>query len=101
MRSYICSSVGAEVSRAFSAPTREQPPQLALVGAQLGVARLHRREQLDHRLADVALQVAVAAPVVPASTSGIGCPVATARISIRFETPGFSSGRSAPHGPSR
>ena len=35
MRSYIASSVGADACRAFSAPTREQPLQLARVGAQL------------------------------------------------------------------
>src|SRR5579884_3826306 len=40
---------------------REQSAQLALVGPQLGVALLHGREQLDDRLADVGLQVAVGA----------------------------------------
>ena len=93
MRSYICSSVGAEVSRALSAPTREQAPQLSLVGAQLGVPLLHRREELDDGLADIALQVAVArGRRTSASTSWIERPVETERISIRFETPGFSSG---------
>ncbi len=94
MRSYIRSSVGADVSRALSAPTLQ-----AAAGARASSARssrvalLHRPEELDDRLADVALQVAVArGRRSEDSTSGIGVPVATERISIRFETPGFSSG---------
>ena len=55
IRSYIVSRVGALASRAFSAPTREHPPQLALVRAQLVVALLDRREQLDHGLGDAPL----------------------------------------------
>ena len=64
MRSYIRSSVGAEASRAFSAPTGEQRAELGFVGAQLRVARLDRLEQRDDRLADVLLEAAVAAAVV-------------------------------------
>ena len=43
MRSNIAFSVGSDASRAFSAPLREQPLQLARVGAQLPVALLDRR----------------------------------------------------------
>ena len=63
MRSYICSSVGADASRAFSAPTREQALELGRVGAQLLVALADRLEQRDDRLADVLLEGAVAAAV--------------------------------------
>ena len=38
--------------------------QLALVRAQLAVALLDRREELDDRLADVLLELAVAVAVV-------------------------------------
>ena len=66
MRSYIASSVGAEAARALSAPTREQPPELRLVGAERLVALPDRVEQLDDRLGHVLLELAVALPVVAA-----------------------------------
>src|SRR5579875_2209398 len=43
---------------------REQALQLALVGAQLAIALLDRREQRDDRLADVLLELAVARAVI-------------------------------------
>ena len=73
---------------------REQPPQLALVRAQLAVALLDRRDQRDDRLADRLLELAVAgvrrtAPRSPRAVS----PVATDMMSIRFVIPGLSSAR--------
>ena len=88
------SSVGADAARALSAPSREQPQQLGLVGPELRVALLHRREQLDDGLADVLLELAVAAVAVVRLDLARACgPEATERMSIRFETPGLSSAR--------
>ena len=48
-----------------SAPTREQAHELGLVGAQLLVALLDRRDQRDDRIRHVRLELAVALAVVP------------------------------------
>ena len=80
---------------------RQQPQQLSLVGPELGIPLLHRREQLDDRLADVLLELAVAAVSVAAPRS----PPAPGRMRPR----GCRSGSrrpacrrcAAPRGPSR
>ena len=55
MRSYIARERRRRRLARLVGAEREQPRQLAGVAAQLGVPRLDRLEQRDHRLGDVAL----------------------------------------------
>ena len=59
MRSYIAASVGADASPGSLGADGQQAQELALVLSQLEVALAHRCHQLDDRLADVLLELAV------------------------------------------
>ena len=64
IRSYIAASVGADAARALSAPTASRRSSS---GSSARSSRYRSRtgsEQLDHRLPDIALEVAVPRPVV-------------------------------------
>ncbi len=75
-------------------PIGEDRIQCRLIRAQRGVALAHRREVLEHGLATAAFRSPYPrASAICASTASGVVSRATARISIRFDTPGLSGPR--------
>ena len=91
--SYMRASVGAEASRAFSAPSSSRRPSSVASPRSSAYRPWIGSSNVDDRLRDVGLELAVARRLVPHLDRPGGSPVATVKRSIRFVTPGLSSPR--------